>query len=224
MTDTTRVSPSPDLPAFPSRDALYRQALVLAAITVFYNLLEGAVSVWLGVRDETLSLFGFGVDSFVEVISGVGIWHMVHRIRKSGSGCVDSFEKTALRVTGTSFYLLAAGLFATAGVNLYRGDRPETTFWGIVVALVSIASMWLLIRLKEKVGTALGSSAILADAACTRTCLRLSVVLLGASAGYELTGLGFLDAAGAAAIGFLSLREGREAFVKAKGGTCSCRS
>ena len=82
--------------------------------------------------------------------------------------------------------------------------------------------MWLLIHYKVKVGSELQSQAILADAACTRTCLYLSVVLLLASAGFELTGIGGLDAAGAVVIAGFALREGREAFEKARGGVCTC--
>jgi len=204
------------------KDKLYRIAGALALITIFYNILEGAVSVWLGSADETLALFGFGLDSFVEVASGIGVWHMIRRQRGSDGTAPDVFEQRALRITGGAFYLLAAGLTVTAAVNLYQGHRPETTVWGIVVALVSILSMWLLIHYKVKVGRALGSPAILADAACTRTCLRLSVVLLASSAGFELTGLGFLDPAGTLVIAWLSVKEGREAFAKAKGLACCC--
>ena len=63
---------------------LYAQATALALFTIFYNILEGVVSVWFGVADETLSLFGFGLDSFIEVISAVGIWHLVKRINSNG--------------------------------------------------------------------------------------------------------------------------------------------
>lgn len=46
--------------------------------------------------------------------------------------------------------------------------------------------------------------------------------LLAASAGFELTGIGSLDAAGSAFIAWLSWREGRESFSKARGAVCSC--
>ena len=202
--------------------AFYKWATALAMITVFYNILEGLVSVFLGIEGGTVSLFGFGVDSFVEVISGIGIWHMVWRMRRNGSENPDSFEKTALKVTGSSFYILTAGLTVTAAVNLYNGYRPRTTFWGIVVAAISILSMWALIHYKSKIGRRFNSRALLADAACSRTCLYLSVILLVASVGYELTGVGLLDSLGALGIAVLSFREGREAFDKAKGKSCSC--
>ena len=201
---------------------LYRTASLLALITIGYNFLEGVVSVIMGVADETLSLSGFGVDSFVEVISGVGIWHMLQRFQRGGEERRDEFECRALRITGGSFYLLTVGLVLTACLSIHERHRPETTFWGIVVSLVSIAAMWFLIRSKTRVGRALGSAAILADAACSRTCLLLSLVLLAASVGFEATGIGSLDAAGAVLMAWISWREGREAFAKARGLACSC--
>jgi len=202
----------------------YRWANLLALITIFYNLVEGLVSVFFGLEDETIALFGFGVDSFVEVMSGVGIWHMIRRMRQNGSENPDRFERTALKVTGTSFYLLTFGLLITAAVSLYKGYKPETTLWGIIVSAISILTMWILMHYKMKIGRQFNSQALLADAACTKTCIYLSVILLIASAGYEVTGIGALDSLGALGIAILSFREGREAFEKSRGNlACSCQ-
>ena len=205
------------------KESLYRWAYALAVITIFYNVLEGLVSIYFGVEDKTLALFGFGLDSFVEVISGVGIWHMVKRIRKNHNANPDHFERQALKITGTAFYLLSVGLIVTALINIYQGHKPETTFWGIVISLISIVTMWLLIHYKLRVGKQLNSQAIVADAHCTRTCLYLSIVLLLSSGGYEVTGIGGIDSIGAILIASLSLKEGHESFQKAKGLSCSCR-
>jgi divalent metal cation (Fe/Co/Zn/Cd) transporter len=208
---------------FERRDSkLYALASTLALVTITYNIIEGLVSVLFGLQDGSMALFGFGVDSFVEVVSGIGIWHMVRRIRHHESENPDRFEQTALRITGGGFFFLAAGLAFTAAIDLYQGHRPETTFWGIVVALVSIVSMWILIHYKVKVGKQLDSEAILSDAACTRACLQLSVVLLIASAGYELTHIGGIDSLGTMAIAGLCFREGKEAFEKARTKTFAC--
>lgn len=204
------------------KDKLYVQANFLALFTIFYNIAEGGVSVWFGAADETLALFGFGVDSFIEVISAVGVWHMLRRIKANGGESRDEFEQRALRITGAAFYILSAGLVVTAFINLYQQHKPETTVWGIVISLLSMSFMWYLIRQKTRVGAALNSPAILADAACSRACLYLSAVLLIASVGYELTGIGSLDAIGAVLIAWLTLREGREALGKARGMSCSC--
>jgi cytochrome c biogenesis factor len=203
---------------------LYRTASLLALITIFYNIAEGVVSTWFGAEDETLALFGFGLDSFVEVISGIGIWHLIRRL---GSGALDTrdvFEKQALKITGGAFYLLAVSLVVTAVVSVTQGHHPQTTRWGVIISVISIVTMQALIHYKMKVGKALNSDAILADAACTRTCLQLSVVLLAASLGYTFTGIGYLDSLGSLGIALLSIREGREAFAKARGGSCSCAS
>src|SRR5512141_2256137 len=100
---------------------LYTVASALSLVTIAYNIVEGVVSVFFGLEDGSMSLFGFGVDSFVEVVSGIGIWHMVRRIRDNGSENPDQFEQTALRITGSGFYILAVGLAITAAVDLYRG-------------------------------------------------------------------------------------------------------
>lgn len=204
------------------RQTLLARANLLAMLTIGYNLVEGIVSMALGAADETLALFGFGVDSFIEVISAVGVWHMLRRIRQNGGESRDDFEQRALRITGGAFYLLTAGLVATAILSMAVQHRPTTTFWGIVVSLVSISFMWLLIHYKMKVGRGLTSPAILADAACSKACLSLSVVLLLASLGFQLTGIASLDALGALLIAWLSWKEGREAFGKARGLSCSC--
>lgn len=202
---------------------LYKLANALALITIFYNIVEGIVSVAFGIDDETFALFGFGLDSFVEVISGIGIWHMIKRIRQNNNTSLDHFERQALKVTGTAFYILAAGLIVTAVVTLYLGHKPETTLWGIIVSLISILTMWALIHYKIKVGKKLNSQAILADANCTKTCMYLSLILFLSSAGFELTGIGGLDSAGTILIAGFSFREGRESFQKAKGSTaCGC--
>lgn len=205
---------------------LYQRAEGLALLTIVYNIVEGVFSVWLGLDNDTLSLFGFGIDSFIEVISAVGVWHMIRRIRQNGGESRDGFEQRALRITGTAFYLLTAGLLVTAGINLITGHRPEATVSGIVISLISISIMGYLIREKTEVGRSLASSAILSDAACSRTCLHLSLVLLVSSIGYQLTGIGFLDSIGATLIAFLSFKEGREAFEISRGGKggCSCCS
>jgi divalent metal cation (Fe/Co/Zn/Cd) transporter len=200
----------------------YKRASLLAQITIFYNLIEGMVSVFFGAADETLSLLGFGIDSFVEVLSGIGIWIMVRRMLHNPDANPDPFEKKALQITGTAFYILGVGLFVTAGVNLYQGHRPETTFWGIVIAVISIFTMWALIHFKTKVGRELGSEAILEDANCTKACLYLSFVLLLASVGFELTGIGGIDSVGAILIAVFAFREGRESFEKAHGTACHC--
>ncbi len=190
-------------------------ALYLALFTIIYNLAEGVVSIYFGAQDETLTLFGFGIDSFIEVMSGLGILAMVVRIRKNPEAPRSQFEQTALRITGTSFYILAVGLGATAVYNLFTAHKPETTIPGLIISVISISFMWLLVSGKRKVGRKLNSAPILADANCSLVCIYMSLVLLVSSLIYQFTGFGFIDSLGAIGLIYFSTSEGREAFEKA---------
>ena len=197
-------------------------ALWLAIFTIFYNIMEGGISIFFGISDEALTLFGFGVDSFIEVMSGLGILAMVIRIRQNPESSRTRFEITALRITGTAFYMLAVGLGVTAIYNLFATHKPQTTLPGLIISAVSIAVMWALVLGKRKVGRALNSVPILADANCTLVCIYMSLVLLVSSIIYELTGFGFVDSIGALGLIYFSLKEGRESFDKANGLECGC--
>ena len=201
---------------------LYKQAYWLSLFTIFYNVIEGIVSMVLGYTDETLSLFGFGADSFIEMMSGIGIAIMILRITKNPNSPKGSFEITALKITGTSFYLLSAGLLAGIVINLIKQHKPETTFWGVIISLVSIAVMAWLMNAKKRVGRKLHSEPIIADANCTKICIYMSLVLLASSLVYELTGFAYADVLGAAGLIYFSVSEGREAFEKVKGKECGC--
>jgi len=206
-----------------NREKLLRTALWLSIITIAYNIAEGIISISYGLSDETLALLGFGIDSFVEVISGIGILHMVLRMQKSDVENRDAFERRALRITGFSFYLLTVGLIAGAVLNIIQDSRPDTTVPGVIIAVISILTMWFLMKAKLNVGRKLNSDAIVADAHCTRTCFYLSLILLAASGSYEMFQIGYIDIIGSLGIAYFAFREGREAFEKAKGKlSCSC--
>ncbi|MCJ7819755.1 MAG: hypothetical protein MUP53_01010, partial [Bacteroidales bacterium] len=147
---------------------LYRKAYLLSLFTIFYNIAEGVVSMIFGYEDETLSLFGFGADSFIEVMSGIGIAVMILRIKSNPESLKSSFEIRALKITGTAFYLLSAGLLAGIVLNVITGHKPETTMWGVIISLVSIAVMVWLMNAKKRVGRMLNSEPIVADASCTK--------------------------------------------------------
>ncbi|MCW8804644.1 MAG: cation transporter [Ignavibacteriaceae bacterium] len=201
---------------------LIKVAFALSLITIFYNIAEGLISIYFGASDDTLALLGFGVDSFVEVISGIGIAHMILRMKYSKVQTQDKFEKTALTVTGTAFYLLTIGLIIGSVLNLIYNVKPATTLPGIIIASVSILTMYWLMTSKLKVGKALNSDAIIADANCTKTCFYLSFILLVASGLYELFHIRYFDILGSLGIAYFAFKEGREAFEKVKSGKLLC--
>jgi divalent metal cation (Fe/Co/Zn/Cd) transporter len=205
-----------------SEQKLYRKAYWLSLFTIFYNIIEGIVSMVLGYEDETLTLFGFGVDSFIEVMSGIGIAIMLLRIKQNPDSPKSIFEKKALKITGTAFYLLSAGLIIGIVLNIIKHHKPETTLWGVIISLVSIFVMVWLMNAKKSIGKKLHSEPIIADASCTKICVYMSLILLVASLVYELTRFVYADAIGAVGLTYFSISEGKEAFEKAKGKECNC--
>ena len=143
MAKEPELNKSNDLKTF---NSLVTFALLLSVITILYNIAEGLFSVYFGLNDETLALFGFGLDSFVEVISGVGIFHMIVRMKRNPISERDGFERTALKITGFSFYLLFAGLIIASLSLIINDVKPETTMIGIIVSIISIVTMYALVH------------------------------------------------------------------------------
>lgn len=194
---------------------LYNIAFALSIFTIIYNLAEGLISTYLGFEDESLALFGFGSDSFIEVISGIGIAHMIIRIQLRPETKRDNFEKTALRITGFAFYLLVLTLVISSIYNIWSGHKPLTTFWGVIISTISILVMWFLVVSKRNVGKKLSSDPILADANCTMVCIYMSIILLISSGIYELTNISFIDSLGTLGLSYFAFKEGKECFEKA---------
>ena len=209
--------------SLPKIQKYYQYALYLSIFTIIANLIEGSVSVYFGYSDETLALFGFGIDSFIEVISAIGITVMVLRLAQNNEDQRSRIENLALRVTAISFYLLTIGLVLSVILNIYQQRKPESTQWGIVISLISISVMVVLMNLKIKVGNGLHSAPIIADANCTRACIYMSIVLLASSLLFSLTKIAYLDSIGAIGIAYYSFKEGREAWEKASRNIdCDC--
>ena len=203
---------------------LLNTALTLSFITILYNLIEGGVSVFFGFSDNTLALLGFGIDSFVEVLSGMAVAHMILRMRYSAVTSRDNIEKFALKVTGISFYILTAGLIAGSILNIFQNIKPGTTVPGIIVSSVSIVTMYTLMSFKLKVGKQLNSDAIIADANCTRTCFNLSIILLLSSLLYMFFKIAYIDIVGSLGIAYYAFKEGKESIEKSTKHdfTCKC--
>jgi divalent metal cation (Fe/Co/Zn/Cd) transporter len=112
------------------------------------------------------------------------------------------------------------GLVLSTIVTLWLGIAPETTFWGVVVSLISIAVMLVLIYGKIYTGKKLHSDAIIADANCTKVCIYMSCVLLASSGIYYLTNFAYADALGTLGLAWFSYQEGKECFEKAENKAC----
>ena len=162
--------------AVSDRLAVVQRGRRLEYLTVGWNAIEGMVAVAAGLIAGSIALVGFGLDSFIEVTSGLTLlWRMsvdadVHRRELN--------EKRAVRIVGVCFLLLAAYVAYESVSDLWSKKAPEHSAPGIILACVSLIVMPMLSRAKRKVGLALGSAAMHADAKQTEFCTYLSAILL----------------------------------------------
>jgi cation diffusion facilitator family transporter len=196
-----------------TRPALLRQGLLLEYLTVGWNLVEGVIAIGAGVVAGSPALIGFGVDSFVESVSGgVLIWRLRSEIGgNDDDAAIERLERRAERLVGAAFLLLAAYVTFEAARSLLQQERPDASPVGIVLTALSIAVMLWLARAKRQTGEALNSRALIADSQQTQACWYLSVAALVGLGLNAVFGLWWADPVAALVIAVFLLREGNEA-------------
>jgi len=159
-----------------NRQAIARRGKHLEYFTIAWNSLEGLVAVVAGVFSGSIALVGFGIDSFIEVTSGVVLlWRMTV---DADVPTRERNEKLSLRIVGVCFLALAVYVGYESISDLVSRKSPEHSVPGILLASVSLIAMPLLSRAKKKVAKELGSAAMHADAKQTDFCVYLSAILL----------------------------------------------
>jgi divalent metal cation (Fe/Co/Zn/Cd) transporter len=192
----------------PERRLLARTGKRLEYFTIAWNILEGLVAVIAGAFAGSISLLGFGIDSFIEVTSGATLlWRMSV---DSDEAQRERHERTALRIVGVCFVVLSIYIAYEAVADLAGRRAPEHSIPGIILAAVSLVVMPLLSRAKRRVGAALNSAAMHADAKQTDFCAYLSGILLIGLVLNATAGLWWADPIAAILMVPLIFREGVE--------------
>ena len=188
------------------RARLGRRAQLLAGASVTYNAVEAVIAISAGMVAGSSALVGFGLDSVVEVSSGLIIlWQFRHRLPQSR-------EQQALRLIALSFFALAGYVAQDSVRALLAGADPDPSPVGIALAATSLAVMPFLSWAQRRTGRALGSNAVVADGTQTLLCTYLSAVLLGGLVLNATLGWGWADPIAGLVIAAVAVKEGRQAW------------
>ncbi len=195
------------------RRHLGRRAQLLAAASVSYNLIEAVIAITAGAIAGSIALVGFGLDSIVEVSSGLIIlWQFRHPLP-------ESRERRALRLMGLTFFALAAYVTVESVRALVGGHEPDPSPVGMGLAAASLLIMPFLSWAQRSTGKSLGSNAVVADSTQTLLCTYLSAVLLAGLVLNATLGWSWADPIAGLVIAAVAVREGLEAW---RGEGCAC--
>lgn len=200
----------------PTRElVLRRRVRLVAGIAIGYNVIEAAIALTAGTIASSAALFGFGLDSVVEVASAAAVsWQFSRRDP-------ERYERITLRVIAIAFFALAAYVTGDALVSLFGDRSPEHSSVGIVLASVSVIVMPFLSWFERRAGRELGSASAVADSKQTLLCTYLSAALLIGLVLNSVLGWAWADSIAALVIAGVAVKEGIEAW---RGDACCDRT
>ena len=200
-----------------ARTHLIQRGERLEYFTILWNSLEGLLSVGAGIAAGSIALVGFGLDSFIEVVSGSAL---LWRMKSDGDAKQrERSERLSLKIVGFCFLSLAIYVAVDSAISLFHRRGPERSVLGIAVGIASLVVMPLLARAKRSVGTAMGSAAMIADSQQTQLCTYLSAILIGGLLLNAVMGWWWADSVAGLAMVPIIFNEGLEAV---EGKKCAC--
>ena len=189
-----------------------RRGQYLEYATVAWNSVEAIVAVGTGVVAHSLALVAFGLDSCIEVFSSaVVLWHLGRR----SSSRSEEQSTRALRLIALAFIVLGGYLAVQAVRGLVTRAHPDSAPVGTAFMAATVVVMFTLAWAKRKVGTALDSRPLAADATMTLIDGFLASGVLLALLLDRAAGLWWADPLAAAVVALVALNEGREGWTSA---------
>ncbi len=186
-------------------------------------VIEATVALTTGFATRSVSLEGFGIDSIIELIAGgILLWRLLVEQRGGSIERVEQAERRASWVTAISLFALALYIVGDSALTFLTRTRPESSWWGVGLAIAAAIIMPLLWQGKLRVAKHIGSAALKADAACSVTCAYMSLTLLVGLLLTHLFGWWWADPLAALALVYFFFREGREAWYEARRGEHCC--
>jgi divalent metal cation (Fe/Co/Zn/Cd) transporter len=206
---------APARPGGPERARLVARAQLLAWIGLGWHVAEAAIAIGAGIAAGSIALVGFGADSLIEAAAGIVVlWLMA-----GGRSASPAAERRAQQLIALSFAVLAAYVTVESARDLIGDHRPDVSWIGIGLSVVTLATMPPLAAAKRRVGLQLGSSATTSESRQTMLCAYLSAALLAGLGANAAFGWWWADPAAALVIAAVAVREAREAW---RGRACDC--
>jgi divalent metal cation (Fe/Co/Zn/Cd) transporter len=212
------------LPSSSGRKDSLRLGVWIELVTILWMTMEASIAISVGFATRSVSLQGFGIDSIVELVAGgILLWRLLIEQRGGSVAHVEGAERRASWVTAISLFALAVYIVGDSALTFLTQTRPESSWWGIGLAVAAAVVMPLLWQGKLRVAKRIGSAALKADAACSVTCAYMSLTLLVGLLLNRLFGWWWADPLAALVLVYFLVQEGREALDFARTGeTCSC--
>ena len=201
-------------------EKLHKKALLLSYFTIIYNIIEGLLSIFVGISTGSISLVGFGLDSFIESLSGsILIWRFTKSSHISNSH-TDETEQKAIRLISFTFFILGSYVLYESIIKLIKQESPTQSVFGIVIALISIIVMIGLYKNKITLGMNNHIRSLVADSRQTLVCIWMSVTMLIGLGLHYLFGIWWSDAVAGIIIAVFLFKEGYNTYKEKR--LCSC--
>ncbi len=207
-----------------NRAGQVRLGIWIELASLLWMIVEASVAITTGFATHSVSLEAFGIDSIIELVAGgVLLWRLLAEKRGGPVEVLEGAERRASWITAISLFGLALYILGNSAFAIFTHSQPESSWWGISLAIAAAVIMPLLWQGKLRVAKRIGSAALKADAACSVTCAYMSFTLLLGLLLNRFFGLWWADSLAALGLVYFIVQEGREALHAARTGeTCGC--
>ena len=191
-----------------------RRILHLQVLTLAWMAVEAAVSLGGAWSSHSPSLFAFGGDSLIELLSALVVFW---RFR------FNLIEARAARIAGVLLFVLAGFIVVTSVLNFLGYREAHRSLLGIGILLAAAFMMPGLASRKRHLAAIASSDALKADAAQSSLCAYMAWITLAGLCINAVWHRPWADPVAALALVPLILREGWEAVSSSRLG-CQCPS
>ncbi len=147
------------------RTTALSSAIRLEVLTIVWVIIESVIAIYSGIKDHSISLVAFGIDSIVDVLSAVTLlWRLRLEFKGSSVDVVNAAENKAAWITGSALSLLCLYIVIEAILGLLNHHAAETSPTGLGVSSAAFIIMIVLGFRKRRLAKELEMPSLRADA------------------------------------------------------------